>query len=158
MKLFNKDFKSGYDELIAHYPIYYREVYEMNEILKSYGKLADDLENGIERIFFNCFIDTSDKNVLASYERIIGIVPEDSKSLEERRSLIKSHLAGAGKISASLIKKMIGIYTDAQSECIFEDGILKIGIDRGEKTLLISAIFICYYHQNFLHTFYSDYP
>lgn len=136
MNLFNKNFKSGYEELLTYYPDFYKNVYEMNAILKAQGQLVDNLESGIEQVFFNCFIDTADKNVIACYERMIGIASEDLKSLEERRSLVKSHLVGTGKISASLIKEMIRIYTGADSECRFENSILKIDIDRGDKNYI----------------------
>ena len=35
MRFYEKYFKNNYDELIRFYPRYYREVYEMVEILKA---------------------------------------------------------------------------------------------------------------------------
>ena len=134
MKLYNKSFKCNYDELITYYPLFYREVREMNEILKAQGELADGLENSIEQIFSDCFIDSADKNVISGYERIIGIVPDDTKSVDERRSLVKSHLVGTGKMSASLITEMIKVYTGAQAECELKNNCLYITAERGEKS------------------------
>ena len=136
MNLYNKYYKSNYEELITYYPLFYKEVREMNEILKAQGKLADNLENSIEQIFSDCFIDTADKNVISSYERIIGIVSDNAKNLEERRSLVKSHLVGTGKISASLIVEMIKAYTGASSRCIFSNSCLDISVDRGDKSFI----------------------
>lgn len=142
MKLYNKSFKCNYDELITYYPLFYREVREMDELLKAQGRLADGLENGIEQIFSDCFIDTADSSVIACYERIIGIDTDNSKSLEERRSLVKSHLIGTGKISASLIAEMIGTYTGAPAECTLgtapdgQGGCLYIAVDRGSKDFI----------------------
>lgn len=43
MKLFESHYKNNYEELITYYPVFYREVYEMVEILKAQGRLADNL-------------------------------------------------------------------------------------------------------------------
>ena len=52
MKLF--DFTlSGYEELLSMHPDFYREVYEMQEILKVQGKLSDNLTTDIQQVFFN---------------------------------------------------------------------------------------------------------
>ena len=57
MKFYEKYYASNYEELITYYPRFYRDVFEMVEILKAYGRIADNLENNIEQIFFNSFID-----------------------------------------------------------------------------------------------------
>ena len=50
LNLYNRYYQNNYEELITYYPLFYREIYEMKEILKAQGKLADDLEACIERI------------------------------------------------------------------------------------------------------------
>lgn len=132
LNLLNSSFKCSYDELITYYPLFYRNVREMDEILKAQGRLADGLENGIEQIFSDCFIDTADKSVITQFEKMIGI-NGDGKSLEERRSLVKSHLVGTGKISASLIREMVRAYTGAGSECSFKNSRLSVSVERGVK-------------------------
>lgn len=132
LNLLNSSFKCSYDELVTYYPLFYREVREMDELLKAQGRLADDLANSIEQIFSDCFIDTADKTVIAQFEKMIGI-NSSGKSLEERRGLVKSHLVGTGKISASLIKEMIKAYTGAGSECSFKNSRLSVSIERGIK-------------------------
>lgn len=135
MKFYNKFYKSCYEELLTYYPDFYHNVYEMVEILKVFGRLSDDLESSIESIFDNCFLDTADKKTIETYEKIIGIAADEKKSLEERRDLVKSHLVGTGKISASLINEMIKALTGAETVCSFDNALtLKIDINRGEKS------------------------
>lgn len=119
MKLYN-DHRSSYEELLTYYPEFYREVYEMVEILKAQGKLVDNVQNGIEQVFSNQFIDSADEEVISLYEKISGIVPDRFKTIEERRKTVKSHLIGSGKISASVIADMIRIYTDSDTVCSLE--------------------------------------
>lgn len=120
MKLFESHYKNNYEELITYYPVFYREVYEMVEILKAQGRLADNLQNSIEQVFSNQFIDSADESVISSYEKIMGIIPDSLKPIEERRRLVKARLIGSGKISASVISDMIKAYTGGEAKCSLE--------------------------------------
>ena len=73
MNLFGNYYSSAYEELASYYPDYYRDVYEMQEILKAEGKLVDGLMSGFQRVFDNQFIDTADSEMLSVYEKILGI-------------------------------------------------------------------------------------
>ena len=140
MKLYNNYYKNNYEELITYYPVFYREVYEMVEILKAQGRLADDMQSSIEQVFSNQFIDSADENVISSYEKIIGIISDPSKSIGERRRLVKARLIGSGKISASVISDMIKTYTGGDVKCSFEpfdaeeNNKLYINAERGDST------------------------
>ena len=119
MKLYNNQ-KNSYEELLTYYPAFYREVYEMTEILKAQGRLADNIQNSIEQIFADQFIDSADEGVISSYEKMSGIVPDFSKAIEERRKAVKAHLIGSGKMSKSVIADMIRVYTDGDTVCHLE--------------------------------------
>lgn len=119
MKLYNTQ-GNNYEELLTYYPTFYHKVYEMLEILKAQGKLADNVQNGIEQVFSNQFIDSADQAVISSYEKMAGIIPENSKTIEERRKAVKAHLIGSGKISSSVIADMIRVYTGSDTVCSFE--------------------------------------
>ncbi|MCM1530129.1 MAG: YmfQ family protein [Alistipes sp.] len=117
---YNKYFKNNYEELITYYPKFYREVLEMKAILESEGKLADDMEDNIERVFNNCFIDTADENTIGNLENFLSIQKHLDKTLEERRQYVKSHFIAVGKISATAIINMIRTYTGSNAEICFE--------------------------------------
>lgn len=134
MQLFKFD-RSGYEELLAMYPTFYREVYEMQEILKAEGKLQDDLKTDIQQVFFNQFIDYADSETISVYEKIIGIEPDINKSLDERRRVVRAFLTGSGKLSASIIKSIIGSYTEGDVECDLE----KVNSKDDFHTLVIQA-------------------
>lgn len=145
--LYNKYYKNNYEELITYYPKFYREVLEMRAILEAEGKLADDIENNIECVFNNCFIDTADEITIRKLEEFLGLKLYRQRSLEDRRRLVKSLFVGNGKISASMISEMISAYTGAKVSCTFEpydelrNNMLYINFERGsEKTLYTSDI------------------
>lgn len=61
MKFYIKYYKNNYEKLLTYYPRYYRDVFEMVEILKAYGKISDVLELQIEQAYLNNFVLEADE-------------------------------------------------------------------------------------------------
>ncbi len=130
MKFYHKYFKNNYEELIVYYPRYYREVFEMVEILKAHGKIADNLEENIERVFLNHFILTADEKTIKIWEEdILDITYTQKLSLEQRKNVIIAMLCGHGHIGEPEIRDIIANYTQNNVAIDFEKGILSILID-----------------------------
>lgn len=147
MKFYDKYYENNYEELITYYPRFYREVFEMVEILKANGRIADELEANIEQTYLNNFIDFADEVTIAKLEKFLMIGLNKSRTLEERRRLVKSYFVGFGKVSASMLAEMIQSYTGAGVESRFEasdeegNNTLYINFQRGkEPTLYMSDI------------------
>lgn len=114
LSFYEKAFANNYEELITYYPAFYQQVYEMQEILKAQGKLADGIENGIERAYLNNFIDYADAETIGNLETFLRLEHNRTKELEMRRRIVKAHFVGNGKMSATLIKSMLQAYTEAE--------------------------------------------
>lgn len=147
MKFYNKYFANNYEELITYYPRFYREVFEMVEILKANGRIIDELEDNIEQVYLNNFIDYADEATITKLEKFLMIGLNKSRTLEERRRLVKSYFVGFGKVSASMLAEMIQSYTGASVESRFEpfddegNNMLYLNFQRGnEPTLYMSDI------------------
>lgn len=147
MKFYEKYYASNYEELITYYPRFYRDVFEMVEILKAHGRIADGMEENIEQAFLNGFIDYADETAIEKLEKFLEIGLNKNRTLEERRRLVKSYFVGFGKLSASLICQMIGAYTNAPVSCRFEpfdeegNNLLYIDFQRsGNETIYMSDI------------------
>lgn len=118
--LFDDQYDSSYDELVTYYPTYYKDVKEMQEVLKAEGDLIDGVKQGIEQVLGDGFIDTADEATIAKLEKFLHIHMRGTRTLDERRRLVKSYFVGAGKLSASLLSDIIGTYTGSTSESRFE--------------------------------------
>mgnify|MGYP002795884768 CR=1 FL=1 len=147
MKFYDKYFENNFEELITYYPRFYRDVFEMVEILKAHGGIADEMEANIEQTYLNCFIDYADEDTIEQLEKFLNIGLNKSRTLEERRRLVKSYFVGFGKVSASMITEMIQSYTGAQVDIRFEpfdeagNNMLYINFQRGnEPTLYMGDI------------------
>lgn len=76
--------------LLDFMPDYYREIQEMNDILRAEDALFLILRNEFETGKANQFIKTADSEGLAIFEAILGIVPVADESVESRRSRVLS--------------------------------------------------------------------
>lgn len=149
MSMFNPYWKCNYDELITFYPRFYREVFEMDAILRAEGGLADGVQNGIDKMLMNNFIDGADEETLTRLEAFLGLSLMKQRTVEERRRFVKSFFAGQGKVSRTRIAEMIRAYTGADTKCEFYpfdsegNNRLDIQFDRGsEAVIYISDIYI----------------
>lgn len=111
--------KCKYDELITFYPRFYRDVFEMDAILRAEGELADGISSGIDLVIANNFVDSMDEDTIYLLEKFLGITLMRSRTLEERRRMLKTYFAGQGKVSATRISEMIYAYTGAETTCEF---------------------------------------
>ena len=131
-----------YDELITFYPRFYRDVLEMDAILRIEGSLADGIDEGMNLILTNNFIDTMDEDTIAILEKYLGLSLLKSRTLDERRRLVRSYFAGMGKVSATSISELIRAYTGAETTCTFlifdEEGNCRLDVifERGEEATL----------------------
>jgi len=139
-QLLNNYYDTTYEEIVNYVPDYYTEVKEMQAVYKAEGDLLNDIKDGIEKVFGDCFIDSADEATVAKLEQFLNIHMHEERSLEDRRRLVKSYFVGAGKMSASLLSDIIGTYTGAKSQCRFEpcdiegNNALYIDTERGAET------------------------
>ncbi len=117
---YENGFDSCYEELITFYPIFYKEIFEMNEILKAYGNLADMIQKNIDAMLSDNYIQTADEPTITRLERFLYINTDKTKPLEERRKFVLSFFIGFGRISAAKIKAIIKNYTNSAVDVEFK--------------------------------------
>lgn len=117
--LFNNEQRSGYEELVSYYPIFYRDVREMDAILHICGKMLDGMALAMEATILNRFIDTMDEEATARMEAFLYLTGNRGRPLGERKRLIHALLVGHGKMSASKIKEVVQVFTGLPAEVDF---------------------------------------
>ena len=149
MSYLNPPYEDNFKELCASMPLFYLDVFEMRAILRAQGGLLDGFCDAIERVVNNNFIDTADAETITELEKFLHISLERSRTLEERRRLVKAFFVGFGKVSASMLAAMIQSYTNAPVDIYFEpsdeerNNTLFIDMERGDsETLYMSDIIL----------------
>lgn len=139
MKFYNRYYTGSYEELLTYYPRFYRDVFEMVEILKAFGRVADGLEAGVERVFLNSFILTADAETVKEWEGILHITYAEQLTLDQRKRVVIGRLCGNGHIGEQEIREIIANYTGGAVGIDFKLGVIYITIEGevfGEANLL----------------------
>lgn len=110
-------------------PLFYLDVYEMREILKAQGRLADDLRDSTERIIRNNFILLADEPTVKEWENILNITYDVPMTLDQRKNVIIGHICGYAHIGEPEIREIIALYTDFSVTVAFAKGVITITID-----------------------------
>lgn len=113
------------EELQSYQPEFYRDVLEMQEILKADAKGLAQEEKDYKEVIANNFLQTLSSWGADRWETILNI-DSPSTNLDERISLIISKLRGLQKLSATRIKNIALSYQNGEVDVIFENSIIKI--------------------------------
>ena len=139
MKFYSRYYAGSYEELLTYYPRFYRGVFEMVEILKAFGRIADGLVAGVERVFLNNFIADADAETIKEWEGILRISYTEQLTLDQRKRIVIGRLCGNGHIGEQEIREIIANYTENPVEIDFKLGVISVGIEGevfGETNLL----------------------
>ena len=86
--LYPNGFPSAYEELKTFYPVFYRDVFEMDAIWRAAGGGLDEIEDGVDAVVNNNFVSLMDTDTLAQMETFLGIPLNQKHTLEARRIVL----------------------------------------------------------------------
>lgn len=120
--------RSGYEQLLAYYPVYYRNVFEMDALLKYFGDVCEFLEKNIEQAYLNYFVLEADGETIEHWENVFRIPYQEGRTLEERRSVVLGKLCSRDHIGEPEIRDTIAAYTPNEVWVDFDLGVIYIVI------------------------------
>lgn len=126
VKLYPSERLTGYEQLLSYYPVYYREVFEMEAILKYFGELCDLLEEQTEQAYLNYFILEADEETVKTWENLFGIQYSERRTLDERRRVILARFNNLHHIGEPEIRSTIRVFGDNEVWIDFDAGIIYI--------------------------------
>lgn len=88
-------------------PSYWKEFREMEANYAYAGWTLDLMEYQFYRLINNLFIMTCDEQTLEKYEKLFGITPQDSQSLDSRRMTVLLLYVGRQKTSFSSLRQYV---------------------------------------------------
>jgi uncharacterized protein YmfQ (DUF2313 family) len=103
-------------EQVAGYiaPLYAADL-TSGSLLRAGADELEELEQRIEEVMKQHFVDTATWG-LQEWEKLLGLPTDLSKSLPERRSVVRSHIRGSGTVTVSLLKNVAESYDNGHIE------------------------------------------
>ena len=132
MLIYENAFPSTYEEIKTWYPVWYREVLDMDALWRVFGGQLDEIQAGIIRAVDNNFIDFADARTIARLEDFLRIRHESPLTLEERRNVLRGFMFGRGHIGRAEIKAGVELFTDGAVDVAFaQGGVITVDITHG---------------------------
>lgn len=76
------------NELLIMVPEWFQKVIEFPEIMKAWKYALDQFDGNIKQLWDNQYIQTCDEATLSLYEKLLGITPSGTDTLEYRRAIV----------------------------------------------------------------------
>ncbi|MED4971317.1 YmfQ family protein [Parageobacillus toebii] len=103
------------NDLFSYMPTYYRHLRSPRAIIQTEGAEFRDLVTSIADVLAQFAIDTATWG-LADWERICDIPTDESKPIEQRRSVVKSKLRGIGTVTVALLRNVAESWYNGEVE------------------------------------------
>lgn len=142
MGLYDNAWPHVYEEIRRFYPVWYRDVLEMDAIWRAQGTELDDVRSTIERIIFNGYINTADAETIAKYEKFLEITPELGTTLEERRAQVIAVMFPSPHIGAPEIREIFAFFAKGRISVRLVGGFVELVVDLKENEVLSAPAFL----------------
>lgn len=139
MGLYDNAWPTTYEEIKRFYPVWYRDVLEMDAIWRVQGRELDGVRATVEGLVNNGYILTADLPTITSLEDFLRLVPEPGQSLDERRRTVVAYVRGLEHIGAPEIRSIVSAFTAGTVEVSFHAGIIGIKTSCQESEILSLA-------------------
>lgn len=125
-------------DLMEVLPSYFRPILEFQEIMKTEGKAAEEVERTADRLSDNCFIQTCDEATLAYYERLLQI-SNIGATLEERRRILLLQWNMESLYTLPKLKEFLASAVGKENyeiKCFYNEYLVKIWISDQTAAML----------------------
>lgn len=112
-------------EVKKELPRFYDQIKDFTELVKADAKVLVDLQNSVDEVLDQLFIETATWG-LDRWEEFFGISPDPAKPIDQRRSVLKSKVRGAGVTTATLIKEVAESWYNGTIEVTELPGMIEI--------------------------------
>ena len=142
--LYPNGFPSTYEEIKTFYPVFYRDVFEMDAIWRAAGGGLDEIEDGVDAVTNNTLVSLMDADSLTKMENFLGTQPNESRTLDDRRKSVASYFIGLNHIGSPEIKDIVFRYTGVSPSVGFKNSRIYVKLfPKDNSTFLPSDVMEC---------------
>ena len=131
MLIYENAWPSTYEEFKTWYPVWYRDILEMDAIWQVLGGQMDKVQALLVWMVDSNFIDHADASMIARLENFLGIVHPYPRTLVERRAVLRGFTIGRGHMGRPRIIELISIFTAGEIDVSFtRPGRINVAVTR----------------------------
>lgn len=116
------------DRMNGYYPYVIQSILEFQAIIDGEYPEIDSFQNNCENVLSNAYLTTMGEDRIEQWENMLGIVPIEGSSVDDRRETVIARIRGQGKLNTDLINIIVGTFTGGTAESWIEDSVLYVEI------------------------------
>lgn len=95
------------NDLLIMIPVWFQRVLEFPEIMKAWAYALDQFDGDVKKVWDNQYIQTCDEATLSLYEKLLGITPSGTETLEYRRTVVWNKYSMIVPFSIGFLKERL---------------------------------------------------
>ncbi len=116
------------ERMNSYYPQVIQAILEFQAIIDAEYPEFEKLEEGNNKAISDAYLLTMTEDRVKEWENLLGIVPIEGSSIEDRRETVTARIRGQGKLNSELINIIVGTFTGGTANAWVEDSTLYVEI------------------------------
>ena len=116
------------ERMNGYYPQVIQSIMEFQAIIDSEYPEIETLSESTERITNDAYLTTMSEDRIKQWENILGIIPLENSTFDDRRDTVIARIRGQGKLNTALISTIVGTFTGGTANSWIKDGVLYVEI------------------------------
>lgn len=97
--------------MLGYYPQVIKTIQEFKAITLTEGVELEDVHDKFQTVTDNAYLTTMDEKRVKEWEQILGIVPIEGSTVDDRRETVVARIRGQGKLNTYLINAIVNTFT-----------------------------------------------
>ena len=110
--------------MINYYPPVINHILEFRAIIESEFPEIENLHTHAHSALKDAYLPTMGEERIQSWEKILGILPIEGSTLDDRRETIIARIRGQGKLNTSLINSIVNAFTGGTANSYIKNSVL----------------------------------
>ena len=116
------------NRMINYYPKVISDLLEYQALMQTLGFEIDFFRSEIILAFNDAFLTTMGEERIVQWEKALGLTPNDTDTLGDRRDAIIGRFRGGYKLNTSAINSIVDAFTGGNAQSYFKDSTITIYI------------------------------
>lgn len=117
-----------YARMNSYYPQVIRSIREFQAIIDGEHPEFESLNASNESVLSDAYLLTMSEERIKQWENILGIIPIQNSTVDDRRDTVIARIRGQGKLNTALINAIVSAFTGGTANSWIEDSVLYVEI------------------------------
>lgn len=112
----------------GYYPQVIQAILEFQAIIDAESSEIERVKTTNDEVLTNAYLTTMGEKRITQWENMLGIIPIEGSSVDDRRDTVVARIRGQGKLNTQLINTIVNTFTGGSAISYIKDSVLYVEI------------------------------